>query len=465
MPDDTNSIIAIPGSFRDPDGRVFLRENILYRSVAYSYKENYLQLIRSGLYSKLTTLGFLIHHDEVDVSQSNAGCFKLLKPARIKFVSYPYEWSFNQLRDAALLVLEIQKIALEHGMILKDSSAFNIQFNEGKPVLIDTLSFEIYKEGEPWVAYKQFCQHFLAPLALMSFKDPRLIDLFKSNLDGVPLDLAASLLPLRSRFKTGLLIHIHLHLVGQKRFSDKKINRKPAKKKFSRNAFNGLIESLGKAIAGLKAPRHVASWYTYYVDIELPGTYIPEKIKVVNNYCTHVSPRYVWDLGANNGVFSSLDSLKNSFVVSMDNSHECVDKVYVDGRASGLTNILPLVINLMNPSPGLGWENKERDPVFNRGAPDLVMALALIHHLAITNDLPLTRIASFFNDIAMHLVIEFVPKEDVNAQKLLRSKPDIFPDYTIENFEAEFSNYFTIKERTTLPGTERVIYLMHRTTG
>lgn len=464
MPDDTNSIIAIPGSFRDPDGRVFLRENILYRSVAYSYKENYLQLIRSGLYSKLTTLGFLIHHDEVDVSQSNAGCFKLLKPARIKFVSYPYEWSFNQLRDAALLVLEIQKIALEHGMILKDSSAFNIQFNEGKPVLIDTLSFEIYKEGEPWVAYKQFCQHFLAPLALMSFKDTRLNELFKSNLDGIPLDLAASLLPTRSRLSTGILIHIHLHSVGQKKFSDKMINRNSGKKKFSRNAFSGLIESLGKTITGLRSPKHVASWYNYYADIELPGAYISEKIKMVNNYCAQVGPHFVWDLGANTGVFSKLDSLKKSFVVSMDSSHECVDKIYTDCRENGRTNILPLLIDVMNPSPALGWENKERDPLFKRGKADLVMALALIHHLAITNNLPLNRIASFFNDIAKHLVIEFVPKEDSNAQKLLRSKADIFPDYTPEKFEAEFSNYFAIKERTKLAGTERVLYLMRRIT-
>ncbi|MBI2270062.1 MAG: SAM-dependent methyltransferase [Bacteroidetes bacterium] len=464
MPDNVNSIIAIPGSFRDPDGRVFLRENILYRSVAFSYKENYLQLIRSGLYSKLTALGFLIHHDEVDVSPDATEYFKLLKPKRIKFISYPYEWSFNQLKDAAFLVLEIQRIALAHGMTLKDSSAFNIQFNEGKPVLIDTLSFEICKEGEPWVAYKQFCQHFLAPLALMSFKDPRLIQLFKNNLDGIPLDLAASLLPAGSRFNTGILIHIHLHLVGQNKFSEKKIDRNSGKKKFSRNAFSGLVESLGKAIAGLRSPGHVASWYNYYADIELPGAYIPEKIKMVNNYCEQVSPHCVWDLGANTGVFSKLDSLKNSFVVSMDSSYECVDKIYTDCRENGSTNILPLVIDVMNPSPGLGWENKERDPVFKRGAADLVMALALVHHLAITNNLPLNRIASFFNDITKHLVIEFVPKEDANAQKLFRSKADIIPDYTVENFEAEFSNYFAIKEKIKLAGTERVLYLMRRIT-
>lgn len=458
---DADGVTIWPASFRDPAGRIFTKENILYRSVSFSYKEHYSHLMQSGLYSKLTSSGLLIHHDEVDVTP-HTDQYKILKPSRIKFISYPYEWSFSQLKDAALLMLDIQKTALAHGMTLKDSSAFNIQFDKGKPVLIDTLSFEIYKEGEPWIAYKQFCQHFIAPLALMSYKDVRLAELFKSNLDGIPLDLTSSLLPLKSRFNGGILMHIHLHAISQKTFANKKINAGGRNKKFSQNAFNALVESLKNTIAGLRSPTYTSRWQNYYNDIGLPAEYIKEKIKTVNTYCENINPHFVLDIGANTGTFSDLRALQNSFVLALDNSTACIEKIYSDCKKNNKTNILPLVADIMNPSPSLGWENKERDALFKRGNADLVLALALVHHLAITNNLSLDKIADFFSGLAKHLIIEFVPKEDSNAQKLFNSKADIFPHYTLENFEKQFSNYFMIKEKTKLQGTNRVVYLMQR---
>ena len=187
-----------PGSFRDPSGHLFQDNGVLFRQVNASYQKNYELLINSGLYSSLLKQKKLIEHKEID--SDNHDYYKLLKPSFIENISYPYEWSFTQLKDAALLTLDIQKQSLIKGLSLKDASAFNVTFNKGRPIFIDTLSFESYSEGAPWVAYKQFCQHFLAPLSLMSLTDIRLGALLKNYIDGIPLDLTSTLLPKSSYY-------------------------------------------------------------------------------------------------------------------------------------------------------------------------------------------------------------------------------------------------------------------------
>ena len=217
----------LSASFRDPSGFLFTRNGILYRQINRAYAEDYARLMDSGLYEKLVKANLLIPHVEVDQAPAEKeAAFKVVQPERAPFISYPYEWSFSQLKDAALATLSIHKRALKLGMSLKDASAYNIQFVRGKAMLIDTLSFEIYKEGEPWIAYKQFCQHFLAPLALMSYRDIRLNQLLRIYIDGVPLDLASALLPFRTKLNFGLLTHIHVHADSQKRYSNKVVERK-----------------------------------------------------------------------------------------------------------------------------------------------------------------------------------------------------------------------------------------------
>jgi len=222
QPPSPNSRLS--ASFRDPSGFLFTRQGVLYRQVNQAYQPHYDKLLNSGLYDKLVKAGLLIPHEEVGVEPAEPSlAYKVLRPERVDFISYPYEWSFSQLQDAALATMAIQKLALDAGMVLKDSSAYNIQFYRGRPVLIDTLSFEAYREGEPWVAYRQFCQHFLAPLSLMAYTDVRLNQLLRIYIDGVPLDLAVRLLPGRTRFDLGLATHIHLHAVAQQRYADKAV--------------------------------------------------------------------------------------------------------------------------------------------------------------------------------------------------------------------------------------------------
>ena len=264
----------LAASFRDPSGFLFRRDGKLYRQVNQAYQENYDKLVKSGLIQKLTKAGMLIPHKEAQVEPEDpALAYCVLEPELVDFISYPYEWSFSQMKDAALLTLAIQKQALEAGLSLKDASAYNIQFHHGHPLLIDTLSFEIYKEGQPWVAYRQFCQHFLAPLALMALTDIRLSQLMRVYIDGIPLDLASKLLPGSSRLNFGLASHIHLHAQAQKRYADKGISTSQTSGRgVNKMGLLGMVDSLEGVINGLKWQPSGTEWGDYYdLDQLQPG--------------------------------------------------------------------------------------------------------------------------------------------------------------------------------------------------
>ncbi len=453
----------VPSSFRDPSGYLFLSEGRLYRIIFNYYRENYEYLMNSGLYKKLKEENLLINHEEVcfsfdDIDIDNV--FKVIKPEFIDFISYPYEWCYSQLKDAALLILKIQKIAFEHGMTLKDASAYNIQFKDGKPILIDTLSFEKYNEGRPWIAYRQFCQHFLAPLALMSLKDVRLNALLRSNIDGIPLDLTSSLLPLNTIFHYRILLHIHLHALSQKRFGRKPINRE--KYRMSRNAYQALTENLEYLIKRLRWKPVGTEWADYYCMESYSKSAMEHKSNILFNIIERFDPGVVLDLGANDGFFSRLVADKSKYVISADFDPACVEKNYLVCKDNYEKKVFPILINLTNPSPPLGWQNLERESFFKRLKVDTVIALALIHHLAISNNIPLDNLADFFRKLGRFLIIEFIPKTDSQVKWLLSSRNDIFFKYNQEEFERQFSQYFKINERFSIVESDRIIYFMER---
>ena len=450
----------IAGSFRDPSGFLFKENGKIYRRINKVYADDYEQLMFSGLYNKLVENHLLIPHIETELKSADDDLlYKIIQPELVQFISYPYEWSFSQLKDAALTTLNIQKIAMEHGMSLKDSTAYNIQFWNGKPVLIDTLSFEKYKEGEPWVAYKQFCQHFLLPLVLMSYTDIRLSQLFRIYIDGIPLDLGAKLLPRKTRFKFSIFAHIHLHAKSQKKYEDKAIEKKSRISKFKLLA---LIDSLETTVKNLKWNPKGTEWADYYDITNYSSDAFKCKKNYIEEFLKSINPASVWDLGANTGIFSRIASEKNIPTISFDVDPAAVEKNYQICKEKNETNILPLVLDLTNPSGGIGWANQERMSFIERGPVDAVFALALIHHLAISNNLPLINIAEFFSSISKFLIIEFVPKSDSQVKKLLLTREDIFDKYDKENFEKDFDNYFNIRKYLKIEGSERYLYLMEK---
>ena len=448
-------------SFRDPSGFVFRRDNQIFRVVNRSYQANY-DLLMSKLYSVLVQSELLIPHREIHFNATeNPHQYKLLQAEKIPFISYPYEWSFSQYQDAALTTLNIQRKALEHNMTLKDASTYNIQFHKSKPIFIDTLSFEKYEEGSPWVAYGQFCRHFLAPLALMSYHDPRMGAMMRDYIDGIPLDLASRLLPFRSRFRVPLFLHIHLHANSQKRHANSENVTAKTNQKISRAAMMGLIDSLENGIKKLRLKTNKTEWGKYYEETILSNDYLIQKQTLVNDLLENIEAKLVWDLGANDGTFSRL-AAQRAYTIAFDIDHLAVEYNYLKIKEKKEKNILPLLLDLTNPSPAIGWNNEERDSVFNRKKTDLILALALVHHLAISNNVPLNKLAAFFANLTPQLIIEFVPKSDPRVRTLLATREDVFPDYTPQGFETAFSEYFTIKNKQKIEGTERILYFMIR---
>ena len=450
-----------PGSFRDPSGHLFQDNGVLFRQVNASYQKNYELLINSGLYSSLLKQKKLIEHKEIE--SDNHDYFKLLKPSFIENISYPYEWSFTQLKDAALLTLDIQKQSLIKGISLKDASAFNVTFNKGKPIFIDTLSFESYSEGAPWVAYKQFCQHFLAPLSLMSLADIRLGGLLKNYIDGIPLDLTSSLLPKSSYCKFGILIHIHVHAKSQKKYDSIDGNEKITNVRVSKNRLLALIDNLEATIKKLNWSAGGTEWDSYYSDNNnYNKESMSEKETIVESFISEIQPNIVWDLGANDGYFSRI-ALKHAHnVISWDIDPSCVERNYLAVKNTNQDGITPLLIDLTNPSPSIGWNCEERDSFVERAEVDLTLALGLVHHLAISNNLPLKYIFKFFFKITNYLIIEFIPKSDSQVKKLLLSRRDIFDDYTKDGFEKSFDGLFNILSFKKLHQSERTLYFLEK---
>ena len=445
-------------SFRDRSGFLFYYENEIYRIINFSYKKQYEKFMNSELYQKLEEKNLIITHSEIENLDIDCDYYKIIKPEKIPFISYPYEWSFSQLKDAALLTLRIQKAAMKYGMTLKDGSAFNIQFHNGHPIFIDTLSFEIYEEGQIWKPYKQFCQHFLAPLALISKKDVRLNLLSKTFIDGIPIDLAAKLLPKTTFGNFGLMAHIHAHAKSQKHYEDK--DAKIKQKTLSKRSFEGLIESLKSSIEKMTWNVDSTEWGDYYSDTNYTEKSFEEKKQFISLAIDQVKPKLVWDMGANTGVFSRLASTKGINTISYDIDPLAVEKNYLSSSQNSEQNILPLILDLTNPSSGIGWNHDERMSIIQRGPADMVFALALVHHLAISNNVPLNKIAEFFSQISKFLIIEFVPKSDSQVKRLLLTREDIFENYDEKNFEIEFSKFFKIINSKKILDSERTIYIM-----
>jgi hypothetical protein len=448
-------------SFRDPSGFVFTRSGVVYRQVNRAFQNEFEAVAGSGLYDELAGHGLMVRHESVSLDlAASPEATAVLRPEPVHFISYPYEWSFGQLRDAALLTLELQERALSRGMTLRDASAYNVQFEAGRPVFIDTLSFEPRKEGAPWSAYRQFCEHFLVPLALMSKVDVDLGHLLRTNIDGIPLELGNTLLGGRVWRSLGLLFHVRLHAMAQRRYKDRAPSTGTTQRTVTSQTVLGLVRSLRGLVHGMHWNPGGTEWADYTTDNNYSAEAAQAKQALVTGMLRTRTPTTVWDLGANTGDYSRAARTVAPRVVSFDIDPAAVERNYRRVRADGETGILPLRMDLTNPSPALGWAHRERQSLEQRGPADALLALALVHHLAIGHNLPLERIAAYFARIGRSLVIEFVPKSDSQVQRMLRSRPDIFPAYTREGFEAAFQRSFRIESVEPVSGSERLLYLM-----
>jgi hypothetical protein len=451
---------ALASSYRDPSGFMFESGGILYRQVNMIFKEQFDHFISSGCYAHLSSSKLLIPHTEADpANAASAAAYKVLKPEQLHFISYCYEWSFDMLKDAALLTLQIAKEALQFGCILKDATPFNIQWRSGRPVFIDTLSFEKYEALEPWIAYRQFCECFLSPLLLMHYSKQSLQSLQLAYPDGIPLAVTKSLLPWRSKFSVHTYLHIHLHAgVTGKRQQ----NAGTKKVIFSKQKMLNLLNSLESLVKSLHWKNDSSTWAHYYEEASQRSGYLEAKKKIVSDLLNELRLKTAVDLGANDGAFSKMLAAKKINTIATDFDAAAINKLYLQIKQEHTENILPLLMDLSTPAPAIGVNNEERPSFLNRINADLSVALALIHHLCIGKNIPFEKLATMFARTGNYLLIEFVPKEDEKVQLMLRGRQDIFHDYTEANFIAAFSAYFHILKKEAVASSGRTIYLLKK---
>ncbi len=387
------------------------------------------------------------------------------RPRELPLISYPYEWCFSQLREAALLTLELQRRALAAGMRLKDASAYNVQFDAGRPILIDTLSFEVGDPTQPWPAYRQFCEHFLAPLALIAYRDPRCGLMLRDFIDGIPVDLAARLMPGRTRLRPGLLAHLHLHAGAQRRSqaAGPTAEHRSARR-MSQTGQEAILDSLRRTVEGLRW-QPSGHWVQYGRQTSYSEAGAASKREHVERMLAASGARTVWDLGANVGTYSTIAAGDGRQVIAFDQDASSVEHHWRSLSTEARASVLPLVMDLTNPSPALGWALEERRSLIQRGPADLVLALALVHHLAIGNNVPLEGIAALFARLGRQAIVEFVPKEDPMTQHLLAARRDVFPDYTLEGFRSAFARHFTIVDEAPIADSRRTLFLLEAAPG
>jgi hypothetical protein len=446
-------------SFRDPSGFIFIDQGLVKRSISPLYFEQYNALKSTGFFKKLHTAGLLISHEELWASNDEV----IIQPEQISFINYPYEWSFGQYKEAALLTLKIQKFALENGFSLKDASAFNVTFHKGKMVFIDTLSLDFYQENSPWRAYKQFITHFLGPLLLAKYNGLDSLKLMNSFIDGVPIKMLSSMLPFKTKLNPFLYSNIHLLAKFEDKHNEDYKGESKAShlsKKAQLNIIKGLYDFIKKM-----SLKPTSEWGNYYDKTNYANDAFDQKAEIIDRWIKQLGAKTVIDIGGNDGTFVRKinQELKEALVCDID--YNAVNANHILVKKNKETFMLPFVFDVLNPSANIGFNNKERDSFLNRikaYAPDVTMALAVIHHMTLSGNIPFEMSAEFFSSFSKHLVIEFPKRTDSWVQRLLNTKGEFkghFDFYNIKNFESCYAKYFILVAKVAIDNSKRVMYV------
>jgi len=461
-------VTAEPASFRDPASTVFYQDGKVLRGLGDQASKDWETLAATKFFPRLLAEGKVTGTALADPALLEDPALRerftsVLEHERIPFISYPYEWTFSMLKDAALLHLDVLLAALDEGMTMKDGYAYNVQWRGATPEFIDVGSFERLKGSEPWAGYRQFCATFLYPLMLQSYKDVSFQPWLRGQIDGIePSQMRGLLTSSRDKLRAGVLKHVTLHSAMEARFKESStqgVRKELEEAGFSKDLSVGMAKGLRKLIAGLDWEKTSSTWSDY----QETSTYSEgeRESKAAFVEAALAGPRLgeVWDLGGNDGTYSYIAARNAGHVVLVDGDEVCVDAAYRHLRDTSNTQILPLVMNLADPSPGLGWRGRERTAFFERSKPDAVLALALVHHLAISSNVPLAEVVDWLHATGARVVAEFVHRDDPMSQRLLANKPDgLFSDYRTEVFERLLADRFEIDRQETLPSGTRTLY-------
>ena len=447
--------LAERASFRDHAGRVEERGGELWRVVDQSFVESFGEVVSSGLYDELRAAKLLVGHGPV-LPRSDGGLE--FAPERVPFISYPYEWTPRQLQHAALLTLDVAARAHARGFCLRDASAHNVQFHRGHPIFIDSLSFVRREPGSPWLAYGQFCRHFLAPLALASLIDPAMIRLSAQFADGIPLRTAARLLGRRGMMRSGVLVHVHLHALAERRASHTPHRSTAA---IPARRVSQLLDGLRSTIDALPFDIERSAWSSYEGGSHYAGAARTQKDGFVDRAVAAVRPASLWDLGANTGDAGFRNVPHGGYALAVEADLACAEACYARARFSGAP-VATIWTDLLCPTPAVGWANEERASLTERGPTDIVLALALLHHLCISGRVPLARVVDWLAQICRHAVVEVPERHDPMVQSMLRDSSGQLGAFGCEAFRALAATHFDVLAEEPLDGLARTMFFLRR---
>jgi SAM-dependent methyltransferase len=455
-----------PGSFRDPESRVFYEGDEVYRALSPDGLSDFQALSGTGLLDDERVVRTELLADGAAGGRAAREGLLVHEPAgvlrheRIPFVSYPYEWTFSMLKDAALLQLDLLLASLEHDLVLKDSTPYNVQFKGARPVFVDVGSFERIRDGEPWVGYRQFCMLYLYPLLLQAVKDVPFHPWMRGSIDGITPLQVRNLMSFRDRFRRGMFTNVFLHARLEARYADRPAQvKEEVKRVFKKELFVANVRKMRKLVERLSWDPPEGVWTAYGERNSYTDDDARRKDEFVRQVATSQPWNLVWDIGANNGRYSRIAAEGAKTVVAVDADQGPVELLYRDLRQEGNEQILTLTMNLADPSPGLGWRGLERKALPDRGKPDLVLALALIHHVAIRANVPVKEFIGWLASLGSALVIEFPTREDPMVKKLLAPKRDgLHPDYELGYFERTLGEFFEVERSERSGSGTRVLY-------
>ena len=460
------------GSFRDPSGRVYhLDEPEAHRvvrglsAVAASTAERLLsesfiqRLIADGDVVKTT----LLSRDDPAVSRIvEMGWPAAVEHKPLEFVTWPYEWPFSMLKDAALLQLRLLETAVRNGWILKDATPFNIQWKQARPIFIDTPSFVPWSGGEYWQGYRQFCSMFLTPLLITAHLRIPFQPMLRSCLDGIPPEEAVKYFPGLRRFKRGVLSHVWFPAKAERRMRGRDGADKLARpsRRQPKTMLLALMDSLSRLVNDLSYAPVSSDWSRYSETHSYGDNDFEMKKSFVDRHTSALRPRLLWDLGGNTGTFSRIAARHSGTVVAVDGDQDAADSLYHSTLKGGERNIIPLVMDLTNLSPGQGWAGRERAAFDRRRKPDMILCLALLHHMRVSANIPLSLFFEWLRGLDATVLVEFVGRDDEMFRKLISAKSEDYPDYTEGNFQLEVDKHFTVRDRLELKDGNRKMLLL-----
>jgi len=460
------SATADPGSFRDPMSRVFVSDDAVLRALDGEALADYEALESSAFFREAVDAGRIVgtERGEAPAELTGQGWAAVLRHERIPFVSYPYEWPFEMLRDAAVLQLDLVAAALEDDLTTKDASSYNVQFVGSRPTFIDVGSFERLRADEPWYGYRQFCQLFLFPLMLQAYRGLAFQPWLRARVGGISPIEARRAMSRRDLLRKGVLLHVALHARAEQRLAGTERDVKAELKKsgYRKEIHIAQNRGLRKVVDKLRWKESESAWSGYSERRHYTDDDLATKERFVEAAASRSHRSLVWDLGANDGRFSRLVAPHADYVVAVDQDPLVVDALYRSLRDEGDERILPLVMDLSDPSPGLGWRSRERRAFVDRGQPDLVLALAVVHHMAITANVPIGQFVDFLAELGAETVVEFPRPDDPMVERLLRNKrAGVHDDYAEATFEKAVGDAgFRVEAREELPSGTRVLYLL-----